>query len=172
MNPYTWFPRFIVLTALVLAMACAAPAASAGDRNIEGSWVTIVTATDPPGLPPMQSLITFTKGGGVLESRRLYVPPPFGPLLETGGHGAWEHVAHHEVLLKFIFLLQAAPNHPVLVNGEPLGTDNIFMRVRVDHSGDTFTGVFTSQARDPLGNVVFTAHGTVQGTRIRPEPLP
>jgi hypothetical protein len=172
MNLYAWFHRFIVLTVLVLAVASAAPAAFAGERKIEGSWVTLVTATDPPGLPAMQGLMTFTRDGGVLESRRLYVPPPFGPLLETGGHGAWERVAHHEVLVKFIFLLQAAPNHPVLQNGEPLGTDNIFMRVRVDQSGDTFTGTFVSQARDPQGNLVFTAQGTVQGTRIRPEPLP
>ena len=172
MNPYPLFRRFIVVAALVLVMASVSPAASAAERQLEGSWVTLVTATNPPGLPAMQSLMTFTRDGGVLESRRLYVPPPFGPLLETGGHGAWERAAHHEFLVKFIFLLQAAPNHPVLVNGEPLGTDNIFMRIRLDHSGDTFSGTFVSQARDPQGNVVFSAQGTVQGTRIRPEPLP
>jgi hypothetical protein len=57
-----------------------------------------------------------------------------------------------------------------LPNGEPLGTDNIGMRLSVDDSGETFSGTFVSQARDPRGNVVFTARGTVQGTRIRPDP--
>src|SRR5438132_13032677 len=103
-----------VLWTLILAVLAIAPAASAADEKLEGSWLTLVTATDPPGLPAMQGLMTFTRNGEVLESRRLYVPPPFGPLVETGGHGAWERSAHDEFLLKFIFLAQAAPNHPVL----------------------------------------------------------
>jgi len=165
-------PRFLAVSAIVFFLAAVTPAAEADDRKIEGSWLTLVTATDPPGLPPFQGLMTFTRTGEVLESRRLYVPPPFGPLLETGGHGAWERAAHDDILVKFIFLVQAAPNHPVLQNGEPLGTDNIHMRLDVDRGGQTFSGTFVSQARDPQGNLLFTARGTVQGTRIRPEPLP
>jgi hypothetical protein len=94
--------------------------------------------------------MTFTPNGEVLESRRLYVVSPFGPLLETGGHGAWERAAHGGFLAKFIFLVQAAPNHPVFQNGEPLGSDDIRMRLNVDQP-DTLSGTFMSQARDPQG---------------------
>src|SRR5438105_2785108 len=72
-------------------------AASADTQNLEGSWVATVTATDPPGLPPLQDLFTFTRDGQVVESRRLYVPfSPLGPLMETTGHGAWVRTAESE----------------------------------------------------------------------------
>jgi len=127
-----------------------------------------ITAVEPPGLPPFKGLITFTRNGEVLESRRLYVPAtPFGPLLETSGHGAWRRIAHGRFAVFFRFLLQAAPNNPVFVNGEDLGTDNIRLEIEPDREGDTFTGTFRSQVKDPDGNVVFEARGTVAGSRIR-----
>ncbi len=170
MTTRAFLRSLLAVTAFVFLVPALAPHASAQGQKLEGSWVTLITATDPPGLPVMQGLMTFTPNGEVLESRRLYVVSPFGPLLETGGHGAWERAAHGGFLAKFIFLVQAAPNHPLFQNGEPLGSDNIRMRLNIDQP-DTLSGTFMSQARDPQGNVVFTAQGTVRGTRIGPEPL-
>lgn len=44
-------------------------------------------------------------------------------------------------------------------------------KLTVDESGNRFNGVFQSQFFDASGNVVFTATGTVHGTRIVVEPL-
>jgi len=142
-------------------------------QRLDGSWLTTVTATNPPGLPPFKELMTFTLNGEVMESRRLYVPfTPFGPVLETPGHGAWERTGHGEFAVTFMFLVQAAPNNPIFVQGDDLGTDNIRMRLTLDASGESFTGIFMSTAHDPDGNAVFTATGTVVGTRLHAQPLP
>jgi hypothetical protein len=109
----------------------------------------------------------------VIESRRLYFPfTPFGPALETTGHGEWEATGRRRFAVDFRFLLQAAPNNTAFPNGEDLGTDRIRLQIRRDRSGDSFSGVFMSEARDVDGNLIFTAHGTVSGTRLRVERLP
>jgi hypothetical protein len=147
--------------------------AGAEPRGLEGSWTMTVLATSPPGLPSLSSLITFTRGGEVVESRRGYLPfSPFGPILETAGHGVWDRMDPGDFAATFTLLVQAAPNNPVFVAGEPLGTDKIRLRLTIDGSGDSFAGVFVSEARDANGNVVFGAAGTVTGTRLPLEPLP
>jgi hypothetical protein len=165
--------RRILQVVLLSVCACAAAASlQAGDgQHLSGSWNMTITATEPAGLPPFKGLITFTRGGEVVESRRLYVPAtPFGPLLETPGHGAWRRTKDRRFAVAFRFLLQAAPNNPIFTNGEDLGTDNIRLQIEPDAGGDSFTGTFRSQVMDPDGNVVFEARGLVAGTRIRAEP--
>jgi hypothetical protein len=90
----------------------------------------------------------------------------------SSAHGVWDRTGHGEIAATFTFLVQAAPNNPVFVAGESLGTDKIRLRLTVNGSGDGFSGVFVSQARDANGNVVFGAAGTVTGTRLPLEPLP
>jgi hypothetical protein len=145
-------------------------AARAGERDsarggaLVGSWQLRVTAASPPGLEPFDGLATFTADGSVIEARRLYVPDtPFGPLLETPGHGAWERKGR-DYAIAFLFLLQGAPDNPAL-HGAPVGTDNVWWTARV--TGDTAAGPFRSEVRDPGGQTVFAATGTVSGTRIR-----
>lgn len=53
-----------------------------------------------------------------------------------------------------------------------MGTDKIRPSLTVGPGGDTFSGVFVSEARDASGHVVFSASGTVQGSRLTLEPLP
>jgi hypothetical protein len=166
--------RGVVAGAALAAILAGGPNAAGDDhRHLAGSWETTITAVEPPGLPPFRGLITFTRDGEVLESRRLYVPfTPFGPILETTGHGAWERQGHRDFAVTFRFLLQAAPNNTDFPNGDDLGTDRIRMRLRTSSGGDALAGTFQSEVRDAQGNVIFTARGTVAGTRIRPEPLP
>ena len=157
--------------ALLATLAATTPAvASDSGPGIEGSWAMTITATEPAGLPPFKGLITFTSDGDVLESRRPYVPfTPFGPVIESSGHGAWTRTGRRQFGAVFQFLLQASPNNPVFTNGEDLGTDNIRLQLVPSRSGESFTGTFASAARDAQGNVVFEARGTVTGTRLRPE---
>ena len=162
----------LALLAGALATGRTTPVADAQSHTLEGSWAMTVTAVSPPGLPPLNSLVTFMRGGEVIESRRGYLAvSPFGPILETAGHGAWLRAGHGEFAATFTFLVQAAPNNPVFVSGEPLGTDQIHLRLELGPGG-TFSGTFVSQARDANGTVVFSASGTVEGTRLRVEPQP
>lgn len=158
---------------LVVALAAlTVPVARADgeEQNMAGSWAMTITAVEPAGLPPFKGLITFTRDGEVLESRRPYVPyTPFGPVLESSGHGAWTRTARRQFAVVFQFLIQAAPNNPTFTNGEDLGTDNIRLQITRSRDGETFTGTFASAAKDAQGNVVFEARGTVTGTRLRPE---
>lgn len=171
-------PHARMMAALVMLLCAftllASPSRAVAESDtLQGSWAMTVVATSPPGLPSLSSLITFTEGGEAIESRRGYLPfSPFGPILETAAHGVWARMRHGEFAATFTFLVQAAPNNPVFVAGEPLGTDKVRLRVRLNRSGNTFSGDFASEARDASGNVVFAASGTVAGIRLRLEPLP
>jgi hypothetical protein len=132
--------------------------ASADDdaRQLEGSWFGTVTVANPP-LGSFNDLVTFTENGEVIESRRLYVPEsPFGPMLETPGHGEWVKTGPHEFQINFVFLLEGAPDN-ASARGADIGTDNISIRVRVAHG--ELQGSFESNIKDPNGNVIFTATG-------------
>ena len=129
------------------------------DDGIVGSWYGRVTADDP-ALGSFE-VISFHRDGIVTDAHRLYIPAtPFGPLLETSGHGAEDH-AHrlHRVLR---FLLQQAPPSA----GAPVGTDNVRLNIRLERGGNRFTGRFESTIRDTAGNAVFTATGAIAGERI------
>jgi hypothetical protein len=142
--------------------AAPAQAHGGGDEDLVGSWNGTVTATDPP-LGSFGNLISFHTGGVLTESRRLYVPvTPLGPLLETTGHGAWKRTGSRSYEAFFRFLLQQAPPSA----GEPIGTDNIRLKLRLERGGDRFVGTFESNIRDNAGAVVFTARGTISGQRI------
>jgi len=59
--------------------------ANEGRRRLDRSWAATVTTPNSP-LGSFTGLMAFTRSGGGLESRRLYVPDsPFGSLLETRG---------------------------------------------------------------------------------------
>jgi hypothetical protein len=172
-TPNAWTAVALVMLLCTLMIWASPGLAGAESQGLDGAWAMTVIATSPPGLPPLNSLITFTGSGEVIESRRGYLPfSPFGPVLETAGHGVWDRTGHGEIAATFTFLVQAAPNNPVFVAGESLGTDKIRLRLTLSHSGDSFSGAFVSQARDANGNVVFSAAGTVTGTRLPLEPLP
>jgi hypothetical protein len=149
---------FIYLAAIATAAVVLTSTASFSQSNaahLAGSWKGAVTPTSPPGLTPFTSLITFISDGSVIESRRLLVSPsPFGPLLETPGHGAWERIDEREFDIHFVFLLQGA------VSGTDIGTDNVHLRLRLDSTGSKLTGAFDSTIKDTSGNPIFTASGT------------
>jgi hypothetical protein len=156
--------RQLLTSAAVAAAAAAAPTiahADQSDHTIVGSWFGTVTATNPP-LGSFTSLISFQEGGVVNESRRYLVKgTPFGDLLETTGHGAWEKRSGRRRFEAFFrFLIQ---NHDT---GEPIGTDNIRLSLRLSQDGETLSGTFVSQIKLESGAVVFEAAGDYSATRI------
>ena len=104
----------------VVASTTSSGAQDDDDQDLVGSWLGTVTATNPP-LGQFNDLISFHTGGVVIESRRYFVPPPtpFGSLLETTGHGAWERTGKNTFKAFFRFLVQTS------AEGIPVGTDNI-----------------------------------------------
>jgi hypothetical protein len=153
------------LCLLFAGIAFVAGASDGNEKKIEGSWRGTVTAVNPP-LGSFASLITLEDKNTVLESRRLYVPEsPFGPLLETGGHGAWVKVGQNEYQVNFTFLIQGAPDNAAH-RGEPIGTDNISLRLSLGPDGKTLSGTFQSQIKDEAGNTIFVATGTYTAARI------
>ena len=146
------------------ALATASPALAHGndDDDLVGSWYAKVTADDP-ALGSFEELLSFHTGGIVTDAHRLYIPAsPFGPLLETSGHGAWKSVRGGGFTAFFRFILQQAPPSA----GAPVGTDNVRLNLRLDRSGNRFSGRFESTIRDTAGNPVFTATGDIAAERI------
>jgi hypothetical protein len=142
-------------------VATAGPARADAGQELIGSWVATVTATDPP-LGSFASLLSFHGDGTLTESRRLFLADsPFGPLLETGGHGAWERTGPQRYEAFFRFLLQEAPPSA----GAPVGTDDISLHLEVKGMG-VLGGTFSSTITDTQGQPLFTASGTVVGQRI------
>ncbi len=157
-----------VVAGLLITLLTVSGASAVGESNaakLEGSWSGTVTAINPP-LGSFANLITFIPGGGVIESRRLYVPEtPFGPLLETPGHGEWSKVGERTFQVNFMFLMQGAPDNPYSP-GAPIGTDHISLQLSLNPSGTELTGTFESEIRDLAGNVIFAASGTYAATPI------
>lgn len=155
----------VVIVVVVLFLTASS---SNSGNSIEGTWKATVTATNPP-LGSFTNLITFTDKGGVLESRRLYLPQsPFGPILETGGHGAWKRIGSRDYRANFTFLVQGAPNNPQF-DGTPLGTGDISLELTLSQDGQTLSGTFRSEPKDEAGNPVIVVEGTYVATRVTVE---
>ncbi len=140
--------------------------------RIEGAWKMTVTALSPPGIQPFDSLMTFSPGGGLTETRRLYlVAFPGNTLLETPGAGNWHREDGTNTLdITFIFLLQGAPGNQTL-NGAPFGTDKIRWKATGNPATGELEGPWESTITDLSGNVLFAASGVLDGQRIPIEPL-
>jgi len=146
--------------AAMVAIAGPARAVPGGDMSVVGSWYGTITATNPP-LGQFNDLISFHTGGIVIESRRYFVPgTPFGNLLETTGHGAWERTGANSFAASFRFLVQDADA------GTVIGTDNVSLSLTLDQGTGILTGTFESQIRDTAGNLLLTVTGTYSATPI------
>jgi hypothetical protein len=143
-------------------VATAGPARAEGMPEIVGSWFATVTATDPP-LGSFASMLSFHADGTLTESRRLFLADsPLGPLLETGGHGAWGRTGVGSYDAFFRFLLQQAPPSA----GAPVGTDDVTLQLEIRSRTGVMTGNFSSTIKGTDGQAIFTASGTVVGERI------
>jgi len=159
-----------VLTVLI-ALACLAgrPAQAQVLGVMEGSWRLTVSAVTPaPQQFPV--LISFDVTGNVLSTRPGYLPvSPAGPLLEGTGHGAWRRQGFNEFKATVYNMLQGAPNNNQLA-GALFATEKLNIeKIVISADGKTLTARWSSTFTDPAGNLLFTAGGTLTGTRILPD---
>jgi hypothetical protein len=98
-----------------LSDAPADPGAMGGRFRLEGTWrVTIrpivcsgpSAGNDIPGIPPVVSLLTFARGGTMVESTS---NPNFGVGSRSSGHGYWERTSR----TSFQFAFHAFLNSPL-----------------------------------------------------------
>jgi hypothetical protein len=148
--------RLFVLAALVaLAVPTSAVARTAkghhqhGDRqreaSIVGTWEVRVTVD---GQAPFPALLTFTRGGGVVETES---DQP------VTGLGSWKRISDNQFAVafkSFLFTETGAPGGSVLT------------RSTVTFDGDTLSGPFKFDVSDPTGKVMQSGSGTATATRF------
>lgn len=129
-----------------------------GSRALEGSWEVRVTSVSN-SIPPFDEFITFTSGGGMVETNNAFPPAAASP-----GHGYWEYAGHQTFNFTFYKLLFLGPQ------GQFTGR----LRVRgsiVLQGRDAWTGLpATVDFLDPAGNVTLSDTTTAEATRIAVEP--
>lgn len=163
--------RIVCAIGLVCAGFVGVPAFAHEDRTPTGSWegVTRLTTTE---LPPVATLFTFGVGGNFIESRRLHLPQsPLGSVLATLGHGEWRRSKGGGFEAVIVRLYQGAPDHPTSP-GMVIGREKVRYKFQFVNGSEQFRGTISVEVQDATGNVVSSGPGTIDATRIRPEPLP
>jgi hypothetical protein len=157
----------IALTALVLVAALLGAAVNqsqaakgVGSKALEGSWDIKLTSVSN-SVPPFDEFITFTSGGGMVETNNAFPPAAASP-----GHGTWEHDGDQTFKFTFYKLLFLGPQ------GQFTGR----LRVRgtiVLNGPNAWTGLpATVDILDPAGNVIpnTTDFVSAEATRIAVVP--
>jgi hypothetical protein len=144
------------LAALAVPSVAAARSTKTHQRDhgqsalIVGTWNVQVT---PTGVPTFAALLTFTPGGGVIETE--------SDAAGTG-LGAWKRVGHNRFAIAFQTFI-FTPNGP--------GGHVIVRSVATLTKKNTLSGPFKFDVFDPAGNVVQAGSGTATATRFVIPPL-
>jgi len=126
--------------------------------TLVGAWSIDVT---PTLAPAFVSLGTFSADGTLtnISMPSLVFPP------ESPGYGAWVKTGKGQYAITF---------HTVV--GDGAGNLGARGKVRgtltVGPTGDDLTGVFQVDVFDPVGALIISDTGTVQGSRLKVEALP
>lgn len=163
MNTKRILMMLVLTTAIAAQITLAGTQSSKGDglaaakksRTVTGSWIVNAMPAPEAGVPPLMSLATITRDGGIVNS----------PMPGQGtGPGQWVKTGSEEFAVTFIHLLYD-------VNGQFTGTVKVRASLTVDGEGNEFSGPFKTDIFDASGNPLFSFEGTVHGTRISVEPL-
>ena len=126
-----------------------------GSRALEGTWR--VRLTPRSGTPQFDDFMTFTSGGGIVESNNF---PFFQMGLTAGpGQGTWEHAGGHTyrfAFSKFLFAL----------SGQPAGTLKAAGVLTYSPENRTWSGPANVSICDNLGQNCFQID-TTDGAAIR-----
>ena len=149
---------------LVAAVAAAAglssassAASSAEGLQLDGTWmVTVTRINPPPGLAPtFKSLMSYTRGGGMIETSNT------GTTRRGAALGQWERIGNN-LFATSMWLFRFDP-----ATGSSLGTQEIDRTMRLATDGESFTAVAVIHVFDVDGNPVGDAlHATEVGTRL------
>lgn len=166
--------KFIIALAMTLALttgssmafgqdkddkqSAASPAEEQGN-TVEGTWQGLVTPRDcQTGASlgdPFKNLLTFMKGGTMLEDNADPIDGPY----HTSAHGIWKHTSGRNysfVFLRYFF----DPNRTFL------GTERIRVNVRLNRDFNSLTANGPFEVLDPNDNVVFTGCASITATRL------
>jgi hypothetical protein len=151
----------VAITAVAGAFAAstlsAAPAKTANNNRLAGTWAA--TVVRPAPLPPLRSLQVINDDGTAIEMSN-EPPTTRSPLFST-----WKRIEgrlYAATGLHFIFNQQT---------GEFLGTRKINRTIELSNDGQTFEAVARVTTFDPSGNVIGQGVATGSGQRIQLEPI-
>jgi hypothetical protein len=166
-----------ILGAALVAVGLSGQPSSAqpddADAGFVGSWMGTATATSVP-LPPLTTMLTFTRDGNVLEGHRPFLPAnlsPIGPLVLSPGHGAWIRTGLHEFAVTIKIIYEGTADNPASA-GQVAALETVRFKIAYDPRTDTLSGNLLDDIRDPSGNPIFSGPGTFSATRIVVDPLP
>jgi len=131
----------------------------ASERTLEGTWnVSVVFGQQglPPCAPAGAVFTTTTPGKGTVIAESCYAS-------EGAGYGSWARTANNEFAATFI-------GNSFGPDGTVATTYKVRARVALGPSRDTFSGPFTTDFFDLVGNLLGTVTGTVTAARIVVEP--
>jgi hypothetical protein len=158
------FYRFVLAGTCALLLAGAAVAETEAwapeARGLEGSWTVKVTqhncATGDQLGEPFLSLLTFSRGGTLLESTS---NPMFFPAVRGDGHGVWSATgprSYRAVSIAFITL-----------NGQLAKAQTITQKIEMGSDPNTFEVPSASVVFVPAdGGPTITGCATATGMRI------
>ena len=129
-------------------------------KAITGSWFTTLGCG-------CKVLFSFTSDGIFLSSGQGDVQPAGSPVpTGTTAYGAWTHLGGRQFAVTFLIIGYDVGT------GEFRGTLKVRILLTLNEAGDQLTGTDKADIFDPEGHLVdsFTT-GTMQGTRIKVEPL-
>lgn len=146
----------------VVSATAGGKAAAHGSNTLVGSWMVAVDRG--PALPPLKSLQTFARGGGIVETSN------GGALVRSPGHGAWERIGNRRYATTIVFF-----RYDPAQNGAFVGTVKLRRELELDRDGNSFTGVSVAELRDANGNLLpgsNTRRDNETADRITVEPIP
>jgi len=132
------------------------------DKCLTGTWT--VKATPPPqsGQAPFSSIMTFTEDGNLIETANGGSPPALG----NPGLGVWGKQGDHLFAWTFLF-------YDYDMSLQLIDTGKVRGKIKLDKDGDKFTGKVEVTIYNLDGSVQFSGPGgTVEGKRVKLEPLP
>lgn len=131
------------------------------DKCLTGTWT--VKVTPPPQLgAPFSSIMTFTEDGNLIETANGGDLPALG----NPGLGVWGKTGNREFAWTFLFF-------DYDISLQLIDSGKVRAKINLGKNGDKFTGELLLTIYDLAGNVQFSGPGgTVEGKRVKLEPLP
>jgi hypothetical protein len=126
--------------------------------GIEGTWLSTVTTGGSGAPPPFQALVTFTAGGGLVETDQ-----STSPSQRSAGQGTWVRTDDDQVRARFLAFLFDDSGHP---QGTLIVPFTVRLSEEEEEDGETLAGAGTFQIVDLTGKVVASGSFTLQGRRI------
>jgi hypothetical protein len=149
------FATLVVLLLLLTTALNAQHTPPASSTHIEGTWLFNVTPDDNTP-PPFMSLMTFSAGGGLVETETDE---------QITGQGTWSQGGKDAIsitLTQFEFAPSGDPTKPPVWDGTYIAKGSL----KYDHAKHQLSGAFTVSFYDTNGNLVFTGTGTMLGNRL------